>query len=170
MIISYFNVLNTSMVHYWPLAVTSVAEGFTSIKRIQEFLLKQENKIIKNDQIEKKNNIELLSEENKIKENCNEIIMKNVTAMWDGGGGNGLKDVNLKFSSCELYCIIGIVGSGKTTLLQILLKELEIDLGEMEIHGKISYAAQESWLFEGTVRDNILFTEDYDEERLVFVF
>ncbi|EAT32708.1 AAEL015067-PA [Aedes aegypti] len=42
---SYFNLLYSSMLHFWPLALTSVAEGLISIRRIEEFLLLPERKM-----------------------------------------------------------------------------------------------------------------------------
>ncbi|XP_037944102.1 probable multidrug resistance-associated protein lethal(2)03659 [Teleopsis dalmanni] len=57
------------------------------------------------------------------------------------------------------------VGCGKSTFLNVLLGEVKIDSGEALVHGKISYAAQEPWVFEGTIRDNIVFVEDYNERR-----
>lgn len=65
----------------------------------------------------------------------------------------------------SLHTIVGTVGSGKSTLFQIILDELQIERGRLTINGTISYACQEPWLFEGTVRQNILFTEEYEEER-----
>lgn len=67
-----------------------------------------------------------------------------------------------------MCAIVGSVGSGKTSLLQAILGELEIDCGELMINGKISFASQEPWLFEATIKQNILFTEKYEEERLSF--
>lgn len=43
--------------------------------------------------------------------------------------------------------------------------ELTLDDGTVTINGSLSYASQEAWLFEGTVRDNILFVDEYDEQR-----
>lgn len=43
-ITSYFNFLYSSVLHFWPLAVSSMAEVFVSIKRVQEFLLLPEDK------------------------------------------------------------------------------------------------------------------------------
>ena len=63
--------------------------------------------------------------------------------------------------------IIGIVGSGKSTLLQVVLGELELDDGNLTVNGVISYASQEPWLFEGTIKQNIIFIEEYDAERYV---
>jgi len=64
-----------------------------------------------------------------------------------------------------LTAVVGPVGAGKSSFLNVLLGEVGIDKGEAMVHGKISYASQESWVFEGTIRDNIVFVEDYNERR-----
>ena len=50
-------------------------------------------------------------------------------------------------------------------MLVALLKELEVKKGKMNVVGNISYSSQVPWLFYGTLRDNILFGEDYDENK-----
>lgn len=40
-----------------------------------------------------------------------------------------------------------------------------MDDGECLINGSISYASQETWLFEGTIRSNIIFIEEFDKNR-----
>lgn len=65
----------------------------------------------------------------------------------------------------KLCAIVGVVGSGKSTLLQVILGELELDEGSLLVNGSVSYAPQEPWLFEGTIRQNILFVSDYNEKR-----
>lgn len=47
----------------------------------------------------------------------------------------------------------------------MLLGELPILDGTATIHGDISYASQEPWLFTGTVRNNILFGEKFDRKK-----
>lgn len=78
--------------------------------------------------------------------------------------------MTLDIVSGKLCSIVGCVGSGKTTMLQVILGELELDEGSLLVNGTISYAPQEPWLFEGTIKQNILFIEDYDEQRLGFKF
>ncbi|KAL4709193.1 hypothetical protein ACJJTC_008121 [Scirpophaga incertulas] len=64
------------------------------------------------------------------------------------------------------FCaIIGPVGSGKTSLLQLLLHELNPRSGSVIVNGQMSYSCQESWLFPGTVRENILFGLTYEAQR-----
>lgn len=88
----------------------------------------------------------------------------------------------MDIKSGTLCCIVGPVGSGKSSLLQVIyecfalkriitvcqkviLKELPLNKGKMEISGNISYAAQEPWLFSSNVRQNILFGMPYEKER-----
>lgn len=100
--------------------------------------------------------------------NKGEITFDNVTGAWISEAGEstvGLSAINLKIAPGSLYAIVGSVGSGKTSLLHAILGELELDSGLLEVHGALSYANQESFIFEGSIRSNILFTEDYDEKR-----
>ncbi|CAO4385214.1 unnamed protein product [Caenorhabditis nigoni] len=77
----------------------------------------------------------------------------------------GIQDVTIDLKSGECYGIIGSVGSGKSSLLLTMLSEAKMSKGRMEVHGSIAYCAQEPWIFTGTVRENILFGNEYDAER-----
>lgn len=64
-----------------------------------------------------------------------------------------------------LTTITGHVGSGKTALLRLFLNDLSPTEGSVEIKGRISYAAQEPWLFPGTIKQNILFGQPFEQDR-----
>lgn len=49
--------------------------------------------------------------------------------------------------------------------MHVITGELNINRGSCEIYGKISYASQTPWIFEGTVRQNIVFTEEFDDKK-----
>lgn len=53
----------------------------------------------------------------------------------------------------------------QSSILQLILKELQQSDGEILVNGNVSYASKESWLFSGTVRNNILFGEHYDKKK-----
>lgn len=155
--IAYFNYINGVLVEYWPMALTSVAEGIVSVQRVQEFLLHQ---ISQKDQI---------SNESKVSKNSslnNGIKFHNATAYWnqDGSSNVGILSFNAVIEQ-NLTAIIGHVGSGKTTLLEVILKELPLTDGDMEVKGVVSYAAQQSWIFEGSIKNNIIFTNNFDSDR-----
>ncbi|KAI0774725.1 multidrug resistance-associated ABC transporter [Trametes elegans] len=75
------------------------------------------------------------------------------------------------FRRGKINLIVGPTGSGKTSLLMALLGELHyIPTGpdsfvSLPRAGGVAYAAQESWVQNETIRDNILFGAPYDEER-----
>ena len=58
----------------------------------------------------------------------------------------------------------GPVGSGKSTLLNIFLDETEDHAGSKQLPCNISIAPQEAWIFEGSIRENILIGAEYDEK------
>ena len=76
-----------------------------------------------------------------------------------------LDHINVDFRKGELIGIIGPIGSGKSSLLQVLLRELPLDSGSLHINGSISYASQEPWVFAASVRQNILFGNEFDHDR-----
>ncbi|KRT86062.1 ABC transporter ATP-binding protein, partial [Oryctes borbonicus] len=98
------------------------------------------------------------------------VVIQSATAKWnDSFPENTLTDVNLSAQSSQLVVIVGYVGSGKTSLLHVILKELPLISGSLEVTGVISYASQEAWLFEGSLRDNILFGQPYIEKKYLTV-
>jgi ATP-binding cassette, subfamily C (CFTR/MRP), member 4 len=106
------------------------------------------------------NEIEIIEPERSV------IEMINVNASWTNEYRNlSLSNLNIKMKSGKLYAIVGSVGSGKSSILQLLLGELPIFSGDVLINGDVSYGSQDSWLFSGTVRNNILFGLPYDKLR-----
>lgn len=76
-----------------------------------------------------------------------------------------LQNINLEFEKGKLIGVIGPVGAGKSSLLQVLLRELPLQSGSLRINGITSYASQEPWVFAASVRQNILFGDEYDQDR-----
>lgn len=84
-----------------------------------------------------------------------------------------MKDVNITVQPGQKVAIVGPTGAGKTTLINLLMRFYEVGGGRITVDGvdtkKISRAElrdrfgmvlQDTWLFEGTVRDNIGYAED----------
>uniref|UniRef100_A0A8H7XP05 P-loop containing nucleoside triphosphate hydrolase protein n=1 Tax=Psilocybe cubensis TaxID=181762 RepID=A0A8H7XP05_PSICU len=77
----------------------------------------------------------------------------------------------VEFKKGCLNLIVGPTGSGKTSILMALLGEMHyIPMGNsswfnLPRSGGVAYAAQESWVLNDTVKNNILFQSEYDEER-----
>jgi ABC-type multidrug transport system fused ATPase/permease subunit len=156
--IAYFNYVRASLVEFWPMAVTSVAEGWVSMQRVEEFLAQKVNQKV---EPVRRKSVRIQSLEKG-------IFMRNATAYWNQDGDNnnvGVIGIDVDITKMNLIALIGHVGCGKTTLLEVILKELPLIDGDMSVNGTISYAAQQTWVFEGSIKRNIIFTEDYDEER-----
>ncbi|KAF7325835.1 ATP-binding cassette transporter [Mycena kentingensis (nom. inval.)] len=77
----------------------------------------------------------------------------------------------LLFKRGGINLVLGPTGSGKTSLLMALLGEMHFvppspgSWFNLPRSGGVSYAAQESWVLNETIRDNILFGAPLDEER-----
>lgn len=94
------------------------------------------------------------------------VNLQNLSAKWNmTSSDNTLEDINLKLEKGKLYAVIGIVGSGKSSLFSTFLKEINIVNGNLDIKGSLSYASQDPWVFGNTVRQNILFGLNFDQEK-----
>jgi len=75
-----------------------------------------------------------------------------------------LHDINIKIKKNSLTAIVGAVGSGKSSLINAIIGEMKKEEGKIIHGGTISYCSQQAWIQNATVRDNILFGKEYDEE------
>jgi ABC-type transport system involved in cytochrome bd biosynthesis fused ATPase/permease subunit len=82
-----------------------------------------------------------------------------------------LKELDIRFSKGELNLIVGPIGSGKSSLLLALLGEMRVNSGKFHLprHGGVAYVSQTAWLQNATIRDNILFGSEFNEERYLKV-
>lgn len=92
-----------------------------------------------------------------------------------------IEGLNLCASSGERVAIVGPTGSGKTTIINLLMRFYDVDSGKIEIDGTdirlmtrssmralYGMVLQETWLFAGSVRDNIAYGKpDATEEEIV---
>eukprot|EP00184_Porphyridium_aerugineum_P008362 CAMPEP_0184691344 /NCGR_PEP_ID=MMETSP0313-20130426/235_1 /TAXON_ID=2792 /ORGANISM="Porphyridium aerugineum, Strain SAG 1380-2" /LENGTH=1513 /DNA_ID=CAMNT_0027149041 /DNA_START=177 /DNA_END=4718 /DNA_ORIENTATION=+ len=76
-----------------------------------------------------------------------------------------LQDINLTIAPGELVAIIGRVGSGKSSLAQAVLGEIKKLDGQVTVHGSVAYVPQTAWIFNGTLKENVLFGYPYDDQR-----
>ncbi|OJA09104.1 hypothetical protein AZE42_02554 [Rhizopogon vesiculosus] len=80
-------------------------------------------------------------------------------------------DGEVFFQPSRINLVIGPTGSGKTSMLMALLGEMHFmpsgptSWFNLPRKGGVAYAAQESWVQNETIRDNIIFGAPYDEVR-----
>ena len=80
-----------------------------------------------------------------------------------------LQDVSFQAPERSLTVITGPVGGGKSTLLASIVGETKTSAGSIAYDGSIAYVSQTAWVFSGTLRENILFGEPYDQNKLSMV-
>ncbi|XP_018374238.1 PREDICTED: probable multidrug resistance-associated protein lethal(2)03659, partial [Trachymyrmex cornetzi] len=112
---------------------------------------------------QKKNDSAIVNQLNNVEYS---VSIKNGNAKWlDYEQEDTLLNINMKVRSGELIAVVGQVGAGKSSLLNVILKELRLQEGSIQINGRIAYASQEPWLFADSVRQNILFGRTMDQIR-----
>ncbi|XP_039649399.1 multidrug resistance-associated protein 4-like isoform X1 [Perca fluviatilis] len=151
--VSLYGTIKLTVTLFFPLAIEKLSETVVSIRRIEDFLLLEE--------IERRNSWLPLKEG---KENALEI--EKLTCYWDKSlDAPSLQNISITVKSHQLLTVIGPVGAGKSSLLSAILGELPRDTGILKIRGQLSYAAQQPWVFPGTIRSNILFGRELNPKK-----
>ena len=92
-----------------------------------------------------------------------------------------IKDFSLDVKSGEKIAIVGPTGAGKTTLVNLLMKFYDINAGEIKIdgistreltreniHDLFIMVLQDTWLFNGTIKENIVYNkENVSDEKII---
>ncbi|XP_078614374.1 ATP-binding cassette sub-family C member 5-like [Branchiostoma floridae x Branchiostoma japonicum] len=76
-----------------------------------------------------------------------------------------LSQIELELPKGTLLGVCGGVGSGKSSLISGILGQMRVLEGTVGLTGSIAYVAQQAWIMNASVRDNILFGEDYHQQR-----
>lgn len=165
-----YNVIRPVITMIFSISISSIAEVNVSVKRIQKFLSyaeltpQHQKEIFANGKIKLNGSISNGSLKTLSKDPC--IKLDKIRAKWMGEAKEDtLKDINISINGDKLVAVIGPVGSGKSSIFNVILKEFPISSGNLDVEGRISFSSQEPWLFSGSVRQNILFGDEYDESR-----
>lgn len=92
-----------------------------------------------------------------------------------------IKDFSAKAEPGQKIAIVGPTGAGKTTMVNLLMRFYETESGEIridgaptkemkreDVHSLFCMVLQDTWLFEGTVRENLVYcTENVDDEKMI---
>ena len=92
-----------------------------------------------------------------------------------------ISNLNLSVKPGQTIAIVGPTGAGKTTLVNLILRFYELNAGRITLDGvdiahmtredlrsRIGMVLQDTWLFKGTIRDNIAYgNPDATEEQIV---
>jgi len=114
--------------------------------------------------------------------NSGEVIFENVSFSYDGQGGElVLKDISFTAYPGEVVAIMGTTGSGKSTLVNLIPRLYDVTSGRILVDGRdirdidlnvlrsaISMVPQETILFSGSIKENILWgNESASDEEVI---
>lgn len=98
------------------------------------------------------------------------VEFKNVSFTYDDNETPTIKDFSAIAKPGQKIAIVGPTGAGKTTMVNLLMKFYEINAGDIlidgtsihdltrdNIHSLFTMVLQDTWLFEGTVKENIIY-------------
>ena len=160
--IDIFDTMSASL-YRLPIFITTLLNCLISLSRLEKFLNSKDfKKTSKEDIALKQQNIDIKLN------NCNFGVFNSDLKKYK----ILLYDLDLEIKKGELVAVLGETGSGKTCLVNAILNYLEFipkSNNEKKIYnivnGTISYASQNPWILNGTVRDNIIFYNELDLER-----
>ena len=154
---------------YTPIAIFNVLYvqyklDKASYKRFEEFLGLKDDDQLRNG--------------NAISAAVGEIAIKNLSFQYEER--RIIDDLSLSIKKGEKIAFVGESGSGKSTLIKILLGLLkynqgEVRLGDMELSGiclndlydRVSYLSQDAPVFDGTIKENLVFEKKVLEEQML---
>lgn len=85
---------------------------------------------------------------------------------WANQQGASLRDLDLSVQAGTSLAVIGKVGSGKSSLLNALTGELyPVGDARLSMPARVAYSAQVPYICEGTLKENVLYGEPFDEKR-----
>ena len=155
--------------------LSQIAQGLTSLQsagaaseRVFEFLDEKE----------------MISEENtkaldkdKVK---GDISFNHVSFTYDGNDKPTINDFSADIKAGQKIAIVGPTGAGKTTMVNLLMKFYEINSGDIlidgistknltreNIHSLFTMVLQDTWLFDGTVKENVIFNREDVSDDIV---
>lgn len=148
-LVAFFERLRYSLTWTFPQAISALQDVLGACDRINRLL----------EQDEHQSKVKMITDKK-----CKPSVV--VSHLYTRSNGFELQDISFQVSQGQVMSIVGPVGCGKSSLLLALLSEVNIDRAEqLEICGSIAYVGQECYCLPGSIRDNIVFGEAWDEGK-----
>ena len=143
-------------------AMTSLQSTAAASERVFDFI--DETEMSKEDNITKHLNI---------KDVQGYIDFENVVFKYDGNDNPTIKNFTAHAKPGQKIAIVGPTGAGKTTMVNLLMKFYNINSGDIKIdgvstkeltreniHDLFTMVLQDTWLFEGSIKENIIYNRN----------
>ena len=166
--ISYVR-LFTSPLNQIAQAMNSLQSTAAASERVFEFLDEEEML----DETNKKT----ILDKNNVK---GKIEFQNVEFKYDGNDKPTINNFSAVANPGEKIAIVGPTGAGKTTMVNLLMKFYEINNGDIKIdgisikdltrnniHDLFTFVLQDTWLFDGTIKENIIYNRENVSQKKV---
>lgn len=150
-------------------AMTSVQSTVAAGERVFEFVDAEE--------MDNQQNITKKLNKHKVK---GEIVFENVSFTYDGNEKPTINNFSAKARPGQKIAIVGPTGAGKTTMVNLLMKFYEISGGDIKIdgistkdltrenvHELFTMVLQDTWLFDGTIKQNIIYNRKHISDKRV---
>lgn len=169
--VAFTNYLNTLI---WPMmaigwVINLVQRGFASLERINTILN------TKPSIVDLENSVDINSIKGKIE-------FKNLSFKYNNTNKDALHNINFTIDRNETLAIIGRTGSGKSTIIKLLLRLYDDYDGEIlidninikdftieSLRNNIAYIPQDNFLFSRSIKDNIEFSLEDNNDNIVKV-
>lgn len=155
--LSLFSVLRMPLMQL-PQTINNIISASVALNRLQDFLLADD-----------------LPQEPPLtsaKEGEDAITVAPSDFKWtvDAAAPTALSDIEVRIAQGELMAVIGGTGMGKSSLVSALLGEMIVTKAPVagnpvRMRGSVAYVGQQAWIFNATVRENILFGRPYDSRK-----
>ncbi|KAI7815048.1 ABC subfamily C member [Rhyzopertha dominica] len=145
--LSLFNILRFPL-SMLPMMISNMVQAGVSVQRINKFMNCEE--------------LDPTSVSHDPSESA-PLIIENGTFSW--GEDPILKNINLRLEKSSLSAVVGSVGAGKSSLVSAFLGEMDKISGRVNTVGSIAYVAQQAWIQNATLQDNVLFGKPLDKKK-----
>ena len=156
--LAYFNLIRLPLILY-PGVISMIIDAKVSLKRLETFFQADETSFVPS----------ILPPNSEYSLDLNDASFIWTTKETPTGvvehAGFRLGRLDLKIKKGTFVVVIGPVGSGKTSLLCALVGEMEHLQGQLSLSGPLGYCAQQAWIQNTTVRNNIVFGLPWDETK-----
>lgn len=159
--LALFNIMRFPM-SMLPMMVAGLVQANVSVKRINKYMNSEELVEEADDGDSDGNN----GGDGKEDKKKSAIEVSKASFTWEADAETPtLSDISLDVKQGSMVAVVGTVGSGKSSLVASLLGELDRTAGSVRVRGRVAYVAQQAWIQNATLKNNILFGRAFDEQR-----